>query len=495
MPGKELVDYIVNELNSGYSAPQLRQYLISQGYSVKDVDPAIRTAESILIRPPVQQFSESINDIVQHYVEQGQDVNIIRNRLLAQGYNSVDIDGALGVKQETKRKINIMPIAVIVMFIAFVSFGGFVLFKIKGIEDPEVKPWMQLDVESELLSKHPEPGKKAIFTVKASNLGTLKGYDIRFTYLLTEVKTRKVILFEEEDKAIQTTLSFVKDFDLPTYVKPGNYLFEVKATYVNTTAKSSLAFRIYSDSTEQDEPECTVNSDCENDEKCDKGLCILREDFDCREDRDCELGELCSGGQCTTTEDQPECFFNSDCEDKEECKNGLCTSLMPDGAECLVNSDCGTNQVCQNLQCISVENLANVSLEDMSATDVKLLIIKSAENDPAKAKDICNQYKGDYIGNLCFIYLSEAANNPEYCEYIEDVDSKERCFASFLYHNNDFSVCDRLTKPQNINFCEMAKRLSLLSQFGNLSGEVPTQVIDYQQESEEEEEPVVYQGS
>jgi Cys-rich repeat protein len=90
-----------------------------------------------------------------------------------------------------------------------------------------------------------------------------------------------------------------------------------------------------------DPPECSVDGDCDEGERCRDGAC----EPECAQDADCGQGRVCDRGRCEEEPEPPECSVDGDCAEGERCRDGSC------GPECGQDADCGVGRVCDRGRC------------------------------------------------------------------------------------------------------------------------------------------------
>lgn len=89
--------------------------------------------------------------------------------------------------------------------------------------------------------------------------------------------------------------------------------------------------------------ECDNAQDCDSDEICVDGDCVI-EESECQRNRDCAASEVCMNGECVG-EDIESCSFNSDCTDEALCIDGMCRDY------CTTDAACGSDEVCRGGVC------------------------------------------------------------------------------------------------------------------------------------------------
>jgi len=106
-----------------------------------------------------------------------------------------------------------------------------------------------MDVKVEAITKSVTPGGNLKFHVSLYNLGFRKKFDVHLKYTIKTAETEELVIWKEEELALENSLSFVRVFDLSEEldeggIELGKYLIEATATYENKTASSVDAFEV-----------------------------------------------------------------------------------------------------------------------------------------------------------------------------------------------------------------------------------------------------------
>lgn len=84
---------------------------------------------------------------------------------------------------------------------------------------------------------------------------------------------------------------------------------------------------------DQDDPQCSGDSDCVENQICSDGSCIdnPRVEPECTENSDCAENQVCAEGVCADKPDEVvlECLTNEQCVDGQECKENKCVESIP----------------------------------------------------------------------------------------------------------------------------------------------------------------------
>ncbi len=102
-----------------------------------------------------------------------------------------------------------------------------------------------MDVKVEVLTKILGQNGTVRYRLSLFNLGYKKKFDVHLTHNIRDVNTNKLLAYKEEEMALETTLSMVKNFPLDEInIYPGKFYIEVVASYENKTASSADIFEV-----------------------------------------------------------------------------------------------------------------------------------------------------------------------------------------------------------------------------------------------------------
>jgi hypothetical protein len=102
-----------------------------------------------------------------------------------------------------------------------------------------------LDVKIQTLTPVVSPGGTIKLQMDVLNLGKTKTVDVQFVLELTDIETGEILTATEEAFAVETSISEIKELDIPDYVTPGNYMIKATAYYSNieqSMQASSIAY-------------------------------------------------------------------------------------------------------------------------------------------------------------------------------------------------------------------------------------------------------------
>jgi hypothetical protein len=103
--------------------------------------------------------------------------------------------------------------------------------------------------------------------------------------------------------------------------------------------------------------ECNNDGDCNNGKKCIDGKCIISPPHHskCNNDGDCNNGKKCIDSKCVISPPQSECNNDRDCNNGKKCIDGKCV-ISPPQSECNNWNDCNNpNKDCINGKCEYIE--------------------------------------------------------------------------------------------------------------------------------------------
>ncbi len=164
-----------------------------------------------------------------------------------------------------------------------------------------------LAISLDIVTKDHPPGSVLMFQADISSKGNPGSIVLLISYGIKDAKTGKRGHYEEESRAIESSLSILKEIDLPEYLQPGNYTLNVSVKYDNMTAEALANFII------PEEPgQSAKEADCSSDSDCGTGGCS---------------GQVCATAErardiITTCEMKPEyeCLSLTSCS----CVEGKC---------------------------------------------------------------------------------------------------------------------------------------------------------------------------
>jgi hypothetical protein len=112
-----------------------------------------------------------------------------------------------------------------------------------AVEVESVKPLFDVKVEVPPEYKLLHPGEKVAAQLTLYNLGGTGRVDVDVNYGIKDL-SGNVISSEHEIMAIETQLSTLKSFNLPTTIKPSDYIFYATVSYNDTIGTGSSMFKV-----------------------------------------------------------------------------------------------------------------------------------------------------------------------------------------------------------------------------------------------------------
>ncbi len=432
---------------------------------------------------------QALVQYIKQYLDAGYDINVLRNYLISYGYPADQVDEAVqSLYKEEPKKHDWVAISIVVLFIGLVSLGSFTFLKFRQIEPiPLPIPHHLLDVSAEVFTKAPYPGEPFIFKVQVTNMGNTPRFDINVTYIITNKDSRKVIYFDRESKAIETTLPILKELDLPAFVTAGVYVLDVVVGYGNQSAPAKVEFEVF-EKQAVPTPGCIRDGECLQGERCVEGECIM--EVGCLANIDCELNEECVDNECVTIAPQIECIGDADCDPNEACVSGSCElkiitpqcrqdrdcgtdETCVNGAcilstpECRLNSDCGESQECQDGRCI--QKVDRGPFYGLPIREIVNRIVPVAEENPRQAALLCNGIERLPDKERCLIAVAEVSKDILYCDYIDiNRSAYDSCLLNLAYQG-DYTVCDYIVSKTKSDMCYALQRIHLINVGGSLN--------------------------
>jgi hypothetical protein len=112
-----------------------------------------------------------------------------------------------------------------------------------AVEVESVKPLFDVKVEVPPEYKILHPGEKVSAQLTLYNLGGTGRVDVDVNYGIKDL-SGNIISSEHEIMAIETQLSTLKSFNLPTTIKPSDYIFYATVSYNDTIGTGSSTFKV-----------------------------------------------------------------------------------------------------------------------------------------------------------------------------------------------------------------------------------------------------------
>jgi hypothetical protein len=176
-------------------------------------------------------------------INKGFDAQTIKNYLLRHGYGAKDVDDAFSqiYSSEVRHVIHFSPTTLVgtaVIFISIVSIVSFFYFN-----SPKA-PEQLLDLNLEAVQTTANAGSTVAFISEIDNLGSAKRYDVAVRYELINLGSSEVLTFKEETRAIETKGSKQITMDIPSGAAPGSYILRSIALYDDQRAVATLPVTI-----------------------------------------------------------------------------------------------------------------------------------------------------------------------------------------------------------------------------------------------------------
>jgi len=112
-----------------------------------------------------------------------------------------------------------------------------------AIEVESQKPLFDVKVEIPERFLYVLPGEEIMANIKLFRVEGKGKVDVKVEYIIKN-EQNEIILSEEETRAVETEMSFVKAFRLPSNIEDGTYIFYVKARYNGEVASSTAQFSV-----------------------------------------------------------------------------------------------------------------------------------------------------------------------------------------------------------------------------------------------------------
>lgn len=124
-----------------------------------------------------------------------------------------------------------------------ISTGGRKKEILVGVEVESQTPLFDVKTEIPKQSLNIMPGEEIFITIILYNIKNVGLVDVNLDYTIKDGEGN-TITKEQETLAVETQISFIKNFKIPENIKQGNYMFYVKANYDGKVGSASNWFTI-----------------------------------------------------------------------------------------------------------------------------------------------------------------------------------------------------------------------------------------------------------
>jgi len=204
----------------------------------------------------------SLVKYIQEQLKQGYDAQTIRGILLKNGYTLSDVDEAMRdvYSPEVRHVIHFSPATLISIAAIFVGLIAvtFVLFNFSS-KTPE----MLLDLNLEGVKTTANAGSDITFISEIDNLGSATRYDVSLKYEIINLGTNDILTFKEETRAIETKGSKQINIEIPSDAETGSYVLRAIATYDGQRAVATLPVKIEEGEISEEEEETVIEEEPE----------------------------------------------------------------------------------------------------------------------------------------------------------------------------------------------------------------------------------------
>lgn len=287
----ELKEYIKINMEKGYSAQQVKDFLVSKGYNSNDIDNAIsqintstnqtqNIQQTSQEQNPQQTTQENYNQqsnsqIVQsnqldNYIlgslKQGYQPKQIYDSLIVQGYEEKIIldsfkrldkneyEGKMPFDLIHKHSSKLVVMILILILVVGGALGGYYFmqkFAIGSSQTPTIASnslSMIVNAQSEVIL-----GENIEINIQTNAQGDSSNVNYEFVFR----NNNNVLVSSETETKSKTTSSFKKSILIPENIPLGSYKIEIKATFGNKVETKQINFNVVDKNTEIVEPSQT----------------------------------------------------------------------------------------------------------------------------------------------------------------------------------------------------------------------------------------------
>jgi hypothetical protein len=417
--------------------------------------------------------NQSLVMFIQNSLNHGMDINLIRNELLQQGHNPMEIDEAINfvfAKPQHVHHTIAFSKSTIIAMVAGVFGIALTVYLVVMLLNPAT-PSKLLDFETNPVDKAVKAGEELSFDIRIINMGPSGRVDVEVSSMAMD-ESGTIVGSKTDTFAVDTRLAERMSINIASDAAPGRYTIKSTASYTGGSAKSDFQFSVYEDS---GQPSCYDNEQNQGEEGVDCGgpcsPCATCSDgirnqgesgVDCGEP--CEA-DCCSNGYQDAGEDGVDC--GGDCE---PCETGCgdCDDGNPCTTDRCIDEVCTHQPItpcCGNDICESSENSESCpadcspAMPDETPEEITNRAVAAAKTDRDQARELCSSLREIREQDKCFETVAKASSESLFCQPISSSSLRDACYMEFALEG-DYGVCPNVENEYLRKSCESLKYLS-----------------------------------
>mgnify|MGYP006279391411 CR=1 FL=1 len=390
----QLEDYVKQQLQAGYSVQQIKLGLRHFGYNPRQIEGAISTVQK-QASPLNRQYITQLKQYINQQINSGFNLAQVKQALNNYGYDPVYVEQAVSeIKGSTSKETHklLLPLSVAVLLI--IVAGGIFLVTINSGNDP-IQP-QQLDISVRTFTDRLNINELLRFSINLNNYGSENRYDVHLNFILVNSNSGKTHNLGNKVVSIETQLSSVEEFSLPSDLKPGWYEVKTSVNYNNLYdyAKSG-SFYVENPGFRQEKPEPDNNETVKK-----------------------------NPTKNTTTE-------------KKDYNNLNMIEIMNNIEKIAEQSPVKAEQLCDKID------------YNMYRNDCFLKAAKKVQNVA-----LCKKINSENLKDRCLTQISTKDKTDQGCAGIENQARRDLCFSDLAESSKNFSYCDNIESKTLRQSCE-----------------------------------------
>lgn len=406
MVDTRLTSYIQQQMQAGYDANTIRNYLLQNGYPQAEVDEAFQAlrGQSAQVQQPQQQAqTASLVTYFKQYMQQGYAPEQIQNFLIQQGYPQNVVVAAK--EKATKKGFQLPQLALpskksILILSLFLLIAGTIVatawffMNIKTEEEQEVS--FDVSIAVDVVA----PGDTLYINNDFINFPEKRLYSITVYYTINDKQTLTRVDSWQVSADISDSLleaKSVKHTILRT-IGPGDYELNVKMNYGTTTKQ---VYEYFTVSTSEEEI--------------------------------AEAEEAATEEEIVTEEKEEVSI-------EEEAEEAASETIEEEIVETVSEAGIPTSNDYVNLA---------------TAKEV-------AKTDAASAAEYCAAISTLSQQDDCYWNVAKNSGDKSYCENVVADHTRDACWIGFAFDKADYTVCDNISNPFIKQSCEQLEKVAEL---------------------------------
>ncbi|HYD02776.1 MAG TPA: hypothetical protein VEC16_00600 [Alphaproteobacteria bacterium] len=411
---QKVLEYIKYYSSQGYTIDKIREFLLKNGISAKDIDDTISYINSFKSQPTNASKNTILESQIRNYIttqmRNGYNIDLIKSALLRNGFDLATVNnvanefnpgnynnsgnGSINIKHEVHFSHGTI-LGIVAILLVAVGIFGFLNFGPIGSSQSD----SLLDVSVTTTAYSYISGNTINYQIFITNMGSQKRFDAIIKTLIVD-DSGNIITRKEETIAVETTSSVNRNIALPQNTPSGTYYLRIIADYDGKQATSSSEFQVVKNAG--------------------------------------DIKPAPSTGTGSNT--NPSTGSNAG--------SGSNSGNTNTGSQ-------GSNTGSEN-----TDNSINTPTFGALLTEIRGI----AKNNPNMASNRCKDLSSVQQKDVCFEAIADSSGLTSYCANVEESTRRDNCYLAFVLKGN-VEVCAYIIDSNSKAFCDQLKIVQLMDKY------------------------------